>query len=75
MITASIVIQLHGSDAPLAGPLNILGMRAPPQISSDLVGCIEGGQSSSTGLGGDDSGQGCLCPAVLYGTNRSMPAV
>src|SRR2546421_11217825 len=50
-------------------------MRAPTQISSDLVVCVEGGPVLLHRVGGGDSGQGCLCTAVLFGIDHSMPGV
>jgi hypothetical protein len=67
-VTVSVVIRFHGYDAPLVRAAKLLSLRAPLRISSDLVECVEGWPILL-------HRQGCLCTAVLYGTDRSMPAV
>jgi len=67
-----IVISVSGCNAPLVRAVKLLSMRAPAQVSSELVVCVEGETKSfSTGLGGD-SGRGCLVAVVLCGTDRAV---
>jgi len=64
-----IAISVFGCNAPLVRAVKLLSMRAPVQVSSDLVVCVEGETSSfSTGLEGD-SGRGCLVAVILCGTD------
>ena len=75
-VTASIVVQLHGSDAPLAGPSNVLSMRASPQISPDLACRVyRRGASLSPRGWGTTVGKAVLSTAVLCGIDWSMPGV
>jgi hypothetical protein len=67
-----IGISVFGCNAPLVRAVKLLSMRAPAQVSSDLVVRVEGGTNSfSTGFGGD-SGRGCLVAVVLRGTDRAV---
>jgi hypothetical protein len=48
-----VIISVFGCNAPLVRAVKLLSMRAPAQVSSDLVVCVEGETNSfSTVLGG-----------------------
>ena len=67
-----IAISVFGCNAPLVRAVKLLSMRAPAQVSSDLVVCVEGETNSFfMGLGGD-SGRGCLVSVVLWGTDCAV---
>lgn len=75
-VTVSVVIQFHVYDAPLVQAAKLLSASELHREYPQTLSCVlKGGQSFSTNMGGGDSGQGCLCTAALYGTDRSIPFV
>jgi len=70
MAATRVVMRLHGCKAPLARAAELLSMRAPTRISSDLA---VWGRVTTSPRKGADSGRGCLVTVELEGTDRSMP--
>jgi hypothetical protein len=73
--TTSVVISILMFNTSLVRVVELLSIRAPAQISQILSCVSKGKQFFSSGLREGGSGGGCLCTAVLWGIDRSMPGV